>query len=107
MRKNRSNLRKNFAQPIQDKRQEKIAKAIQEQVKERSGSTIKALKSVLGASTVNLKPKPAMEVVEDSNGVVAEDQKSKKTELVKARVQVIKRKGSKPRENPTKKLEWF
>lgn len=107
MRKNRAGLRKSYAQPIVDKRQEKIAEAIEQQVHEARGETIKALKNVLSA---NVKVKKATKSV--AMEVVAEKPVAKKEEKekkVKARVEIIKTKtkGSKARPNPTKQLEWF
>lgn len=106
MRKNRAGLRKSFAQPIVDKRQEKIAQAIEDQLKEKRGETIKALKNVLSSGVKLRKVKAAaMEVVQD----VAEKKTEDKAKKVKARIEIIKTKasGSKARPNPTKQLEWF
>jgi hypothetical protein len=108
MRKNRSILRKNFAQPIVDKRQEKIAEDIRVELQEKRGETIKALKTVFGAG-IKLKKtaKPAAMDVVKAAPEKKEAKKAEKEEKVKARVQIIKIKGSKARANPNKNLEWF
>lgn len=107
MRKNRAGLRKSFAQPIVDKRQEKLAEAIKQQIQEKNGDTIKALKNVLGGGVQLKKPKmaAAMEVVADAT----QQKKELKEKKTKIRIDIIKTKvkGSKSKENPSKQLEWF
>lgn len=100
-RANRSLHRKAVADPIIQKRQQKLAENLQKTLNEKSGSSIVGLRSVLSVnplSKVDDIPEDDVDVVEEE---VKEDKKSKPKKIkVKALTTSIKSK-------PTKQLVWF
>ncbi len=100
-RHNRTQLRKEICLPRIVKTQEIIAKKIQEDLAQKSGTSILKLKAVFQGRGAGAKATPAplaaKEVVEEEKVVAP----------IVAEAQPKAKKGSKPRHNPTKTLVWF
>lgn len=102
MRKNRTRLRETIMIPAIKLRQEKIAKAIEEDLKQKSGNSISLLKKSLVKD--GLKSTSSIDSSVDKD---TEEEMSLEYDQVDAVETEKKRKGSKPRRNPNKVLSWF
>lgn len=105
-RANRALIRKNLTEPINRKRQEEMSAALQKEIDERKGSSIRSLKDLLpvGKDSSNVEMAGEQEESEEEEEEVKESGKKKGFTFVRRNP---KSKGSKPRSNPGKTLEWF
>jgi hypothetical protein len=98
-RANRSLHRKAVADPIIQKRQQKLAANLQKTLNEKSGSSIVGLRSVLSANAPPKKDDDIEDVEEEEVKV------DKKSDAKKIKVKALTTTTAKS--NPTKKLVWF
>lgn len=106
-RHNRALIRKNLTEPINRKRQEEMAAALQKELDERKGTSIRSLTLLAGKDATNVE----MAENEDEGSEDEEEEEPVKEGAKKKGFSFLRRnpksKGSKPRNNPGKKLEWF
>lgn len=106
-RHNRALIRKNLTEPINRKRQEEMAAALQKELDERKGTSIRSLTLLPGKDGADVK----MAGNEEEEESEEEEEEPVKDNTKKKGFNFLRRnpktKGSKPRNNPGKQLEWF
>lgn len=123
-RANRTELRKAVSIPIIKKQQERVATKLQDGLKQKNKSTtILSLRKVLvarnknagkggGVSLANglaqaMAGKEEQDAGDDGMDEEEEGEEGQPSNKQKAKEEFVKRKGSKPRNNPGKELVWF
>lgn len=103
-RANRSLIRKTITEPMMRERQDVMAAAIKKDLDEKNGSSLKDTSKSLGNSVVMKDEDDESEEEEEQTLPHTTDRKKKDFNFLRRNPTT---KGSKPRSNPGKKLEWF
>lgn len=104
---NRQVARSTRVIPAMKKKQEAMSLAIQTEITSKSGSTIENLKNVFSLPSTAVEP---VDALEENNTAEYVDVPTKKQRVsINEKMKELKRKkrGSKPKFNAMKKLEWF
>lgn len=105
-RANRSLIRKNLTEPMMRERQNVMAAAIKKDLEEKNGSSLNGISQTLGAKAVVMKDDDDESEEEEEITLPHTTDRGKK-DFNFLRRSNPKTKGSKPRSNPGKQLEWF
>lgn len=103
-RANRSLIRKTLTEPMMRERQNVMSAAIKKDLEEKNGSSLKTLSKALGNSEVMKDDDDESEEEEEITLPHTTDRKKEGFSFLRRNP---KTKGSKPRNNPGKQLEWF